>query len=350
MLFATPKSKQTNNFNLKEISAAVALRRRPGIESWHKLFCALLLGSLLALSSPGFDQWWLAWFMVAPFLVLLKYCTGNRESLACGLFFGLGYHLLTLRSYLGIGAASGGGSLSFGWELSLFVWLVQAFELSLPIMAFAWLINSLPLRPGYLPYFKRPFFPYLVAVPLLWIFLNWGLSIGHSLTAIWQWVPLPPVDIDSLAYSQYSQLPVIQIARYIGPAGIECLLLLVNATIAAVCVELVNVQYRPVERVDLISPRLGALVDLCLAVAIVGFVYLLGNADLVRMFFAVNDQTIQEHLSSEIGQPNVPVGLFRLERTAFVLRERKSLLGPLMDHSIYALLTNLCILWNSHSR
>ncbi len=310
MVFVSSKSKQKDQFNLQEISAGAALRRRRGIELWHKLLGAYLLGAVLALSSPGFDQWWLAWFMVAPFLVLLRYCRGNGQSLLCGLFFGLGYHLLALRSYLGITSSiAGHGGVSSASQLSILIWFVQAFELSLPVVAFAWLVNSLPLRPGYLPYFKRPFFPYLIGVPILWIFLNWGLSIAHPIRDLWQWAPLPPVAIDCLAYSQYCQLQIVQLAKYIGPAGIEFLVLLVNAAIAAVCVELVNVQERPVERVDLISPRLGSLIDLGIAVLIVSFVYLLGSMELGRLIFGGVELTDKDYSVSELNQPQVPVGI-----------------------------------------
>src|ERR1700678_1823161 len=99
MIFGTTKSIRTDKFNLKGLSAAAASKRSIGLASWQKLGLAILAGMLLAFSSPGFDQWWLAWFMVAPFLVLLTKCHSNSQSILCGLFYGLGYHLVALHFY-----------------------------------------------------------------------------------------------------------------------------------------------------------------------------------------------------------------------------------------------------------
>ena len=144
------------------------------------------------------------------FLVLLTKCRSNSESLLCGLFFSFGYHLLALRFYAGAHL-----------HMPLLIWFVQVALLSLPTVVFAWLINALPLRPGYIPYLQRPFFPYLISVPLLWIFLHQGLAIANPFAAIWQLAPLPPIAIDALVYSQYNQLAIIQSCKFIGSFGVE---------------------------------------------------------------------------------------------------------------------------------
>jgi len=320
MIFGTTKSKQSDKFNLKELSATATSHRSAGLTIWQQSGLAMLTGLLLAFSCPGFDQWWLAWFMLAPFLVLLTKCRSNSQSLSCGLFFGLGYHLLALRFYAGThfhinGQAQYGHGYDF-WsgQLSLLIWFVQATLLSLPTVAFAWLVNALPLRPGYIPYFQRPFFPYLVSVPLLWIFLHRGLAIASPLAALWQLAPLPPIAIDALPYSQYSQLAIIQSAKFIGSFGVEFLLLLVNAAIASFLMELVKVQDRPVERVDLISPRLGAIMDLAIALGLVGFLSFYGAGEIMHQTFAAGDVTLtgsigKDYLNSEANQPKIPVGI-----------------------------------------
>ncbi len=294
MIFGTTKSKQANKFELKDLSATASSHRRTELAAWQNLGLSLTTGLALAFSSPGFDQWWLAWFMVAPFLVLLTKCRGNSQSLLCGLFFGLGYHLLALRFYAGAnfhvnGQSQYGHEYIFSGQLPLVMWFIQAILLSLPAVAFAWLVNAMPLRPGYIPYFQRPFFPYLISVPLLWIFLHHGLAVAHPLAAIWQFAPLPPIAIDALPYSQYSQLAIIQSAKFIGSFGVEFLLLLVNAAIASFLMELVNVQDRPVERLDLISPRLGAVVDLGIVAGLIGLIYFLGVAEIMHQTFAAED-------------------------------------------------------------
>jgi len=310
MIFSTKKSIRTDNFNLKGLNAA-ASRRHVGFVLWQKLMLSLIAGLVLAFSSPGFDQWWLAWFMVAPLLVLLTKCQGSRQSILCGLFFGMGYHLLSLRFYAGTHIHFNEQSQFF-----LLIWFGQALLLSLPTMAFAWMLNSLPLRPGYIPYFQRPYFPYLVSVPLLWIFLHRGLAVAHPLNLMWQLSPLPPIAIDALSYSQYSQLTIIQLASWSGSLGVEFLLLLVNAAVASFLVELIQVQDRPVERVDAISPRLGAVVDLSIVAALVGLVYFLGITKIRSTNFYAGDVIVnglvgKKYFDNESNQPKIPLGIFR---------------------------------------
>ncbi len=308
MVFVTEKIKQANKFTLDELSSKKAIKRRPGLRTWHKVVIALVTGAVLALSGPGFDQWWLAWFMVAPFLVLLTFCHKNIDALLSGLFFGLGYHLISLHYYLALALPNSGQSV-LSWQMSTLIWLAQALALSLPTMIFAWLICFLPLRPGYIPYFKRPFFSYLITVPLLWVFLHWGLAIARPLAKIWQVMPLPPIAIDPLAYSQYCVLEMLQLIKYFGPCGLEFILLLVNAVLAALFIEIIRTQERPVERVDLISPRWGAFVDLFVAFIIVGASYGLGQAQIRQYLQQADDAKFGSDANTEIGQPILPVGL-----------------------------------------
>ena len=192
MVFVTAKSKQSNKFSLDGFNAKKAVKSHSELSTWQKLAFVAVTGALLALSSPGFDQWWLAWFMVAPLLVVLSFCHRNTESLLVGLFFGLGYHLVSLHYYFYMAFKGDGHSLT-NWQTAFLIWIVQAVMLSLPTAVFAWLIGCLPLRPGYMPYLRRPFFSYLLSVPLLWVFLHWGLSIAHPFSQIWQAANLPYV-------------------------------------------------------------------------------------------------------------------------------------------------------------
>jgi len=309
MIFSTNKSIKADNFSLKGMNAAA--RRPTGFLLWQKLALALIAGMILAFSSPGFDQWWLAWFMVAPFLVLLTKCRSSSQSILCGLFFGLGYHLLSLRFYIGTHI-----HLNEQSQLALLIWFGQALLLSLPTMAFAWMLNSLPLRPGYVPYFQRPFFPYLISVPLLWIFLHRGLAVAHPLNLIWQLSPLPPVAIDALSYSQYNQLAIIQLTSWLGSFGLEFLLLLVNAAVASFLVELIQVQDRPVERVDAISPRLGSVIDLAVVATLAGLIYFLGAMKIRNIIPSAKDVSAnapveKNYFNSECNQPKIPLAVWR---------------------------------------
>ena len=300
MVFVTEKIKQTNKFNLDGLEAKRVVKKAPGLSPWQKFFIALISGSILALASPGFDQWWLAWFMLAPFLVLLAFCHRNIEPLLVGLAFGFAYHLISLHYYFSMTDSSR--------QVSMIVWLIQAFMLSLPTVGFAWLISFLPLRPGYIPYFQRPFFSYLIGVPLLWVFLHWGLSITYPLTNVWKFAPFPPLPTDSLIYSQYSLLPMLQVLKYIGPSGLEFLLLLVNSAIAACIIEFIKTKEGPVERVDAISPRAGSLLDLFGALVLIGALYYFGKANITNSI-KQSKEFLEYDKSNERTQPILEVGI-----------------------------------------
>ncbi len=73
MIFVTEKIKEKNKFNLEGLRAKRAIKKSTGLAAWQKISVAIISGIILALAGPGFDHWWLAWFMVAPFLVLLSF-------------------------------------------------------------------------------------------------------------------------------------------------------------------------------------------------------------------------------------------------------------------------------------
>ncbi len=89
--------------NLGPTSSVAWLQR---FTSFEKLPFAFAFGCLLGLSSPGFDQWWLAWFGVAPLLVLLRGCSGRMEAFLTGISFGIGFFLVSLSWCLGLFSAA----------------------------------------------------------------------------------------------------------------------------------------------------------------------------------------------------------------------------------------------------
>ena len=70
--------------NLGPTSSVAWLERFAWFE---KLPFAFSFGCILGLSSPGFDQWWLAWVAVAPFLILVRGATSRWEAALTGLCF-----------------------------------------------------------------------------------------------------------------------------------------------------------------------------------------------------------------------------------------------------------------------
>lgn len=226
----------------------------------EKLPATLLFGGLLALSSPGFDCWWIAWFGLVPLLVLVRGCRGKAEALWTGLCFGLAYQLLAHRWLLDL------------YPLSMFqihdlvsllaaglMWLAESAHQATLMGVFALFIYMLPLRSGVVPYIQRPYFPYLLSIPLVWVFLNWVVGPSEL------FLGLP---VNQLAYSQAHLLPLIQICSFGGAQLLEALLLLANCALAALIFEFVPLlASRPTERCDRISSRAGALLDVAVVIA-----------------------------------------------------------------------------------
>src|SRR5215475_14175383 len=93
---------QAADISVEELSASPPQSWWQNFAGVDKLPFALGFGCLLGLSSAGFDQSWLAWCGLAPLLVLVAMCRRPAEAILVGFGFGLGYHLVALRWYLGL--------------------------------------------------------------------------------------------------------------------------------------------------------------------------------------------------------------------------------------------------------
>ena len=235
-----------------------SLLHRPSLleqVSWmYKLPLAFLAGGLLGLSCAGFDIWWLAWFLLAPLLILLRACHGKLEAAMTGLCFGLGYHCVSLSWLLGLAPLSWLGVHKFvGIQLSLLIWAVESLHQALLIAALSLVLYCLPMRSGFLPNIERPFYPALLTVPVIWVFLQWIVAPSELFIG---------TPINQLAYSQYRQLPLIQMSAILGSGCLDFLIVLTNVAIANVVLEFTKWAPRLGRRTDNLSPRFGSLVDL----------------------------------------------------------------------------------------
>ncbi|MBS1952826.1 MAG: apolipoprotein N-acyltransferase [Cyanobacteria bacterium SZAS-4] len=236
--------------NLGPTTSVAWLQR---FSSFEKLPFAFAFGCLLGLSSPGFDQSWLAWIGVAPLLVLLRGCSTRMEAFLTGLSFGVGFYLVSLSWCLGLFPLRWLGLDDWlGVQAAGLVWAVESVHEALLIGAFALMVFCLPLRAGYLPHFKRPFFPYLLSVPILWVFLQWTVGTSEFFVAM---------PVNQLAYSQAHQTQLIQIAKLGGSGLVDFLLILANCTVAEIFLEFSGAARRLQERIDQISPKAGCWVD-----------------------------------------------------------------------------------------
>ena len=267
------------------------------------------------MSSAGFEIWWLTWIGLAPLLVLLRGANTKLEAALVGLAFGLGYHSISLSWYLGLAPLSWLGFHEIvGYQVSMLIWLVESFHQSLLIGAFALLVYCLPLRAGFLPNLERPFFPYLIAVPLIWVFLQWMIAPSEI------FIGMP---INQIAYSQYKQLPLIQMASVGGSGSLDFLIVLVNATLANVILELTRLAKKLGERTDNFSTRFGSGFDLAIALIAVCGICSWGSARVT----AINKR-IDSATAMIVNSQTPPVSVAVVQGNVTIEEERLNVSKP----------------------
>lgn len=192
-------------------------------------FCAAAAaGSLLGLSAPGFNLWYLAWVGIVPLLLLIAASKNPWQAFLRGLVFGFCYNLIYLNWYLCLYPLDWLGFNQWqGMLLSCAAWLVVSFHQALIIGIFASVCRLLPTRGAFLPHLTegRLFLPSLITIPLAWVLLE--NKIGNAPDAL-------GVPWSMIEYSQWQQLPIIQIASWIGGIGLAFLMVAVNVSVAGV--------------------------------------------------------------------------------------------------------------------
>ncbi len=160
---------------------------------------------LLFCSFPNLNLFPLAWISIVPLLVALKHAKNWKSAFGIGyltgfLFFGgLLFAILLLYPYASIYATLLGYLLLVGYTALYFA-------------AFSTLVSLLPWRSGV-------WFP--LSVACIWAALEW---VRSWLLTGFAW--------GSVGYSQWNNLPGIQVASIIGVYGISFVVVLFNAGIA----------------------------------------------------------------------------------------------------------------------
>ncbi len=167
---------------------------------------SLLSGILLILSFPNFDLEFWAWFALVPLFYSVE-GKGPYQSFKLGFLTGLISFLGIL--YWIIVAVHTYGNVPL--VLSAFILLLLVVYLSLYIGAFAYLTRLLQNRSG---------LQITLFTPFLWVALEYLRSF---LLTGFPWA--------NLGYSQYLNLPFIQMADITGAYGLSFVILLVNATL-----------------------------------------------------------------------------------------------------------------------
>lgn len=237
----------------------------------EKVPLTLLCGGLLGFSCAGYGVWWLGWIGLAPLIVLIFGSRSRTEATVNGLLFGIAYHMVALHwlfelhpmDWLGIK-----GALSVA--VSGQIWFWEAFHQALLTALFALFVYCLPMRGGILPHWRRPRFPLLISVPLIWIFLQWVVAPSPWFLG---------VPIDQLAYSQAAMPEMVQVARFGGAQSVDFLLVLFNCAVAALLIDLTNIARPVVNRADVLSDRLGAIFDIVLVAAVASGLNSMGQSE-----------------------------------------------------------------------
>jgi len=264
----------------------------------EKLPVSLFFGGLLGLSAPTYGLTWLAFVGLVPLMVLIRGARSQLEALLIGLTFGLGYHLIGLSWYLGLHPLGWLGLNDFlGGQVVVLVWIAESFHEALLFAAFAWIVYCLPVRAGLLPATGRPFFPYIISLPLVWMFLQWVVGTSELFLSI---------PVHQLAYSQYANVWLIQSARFGGSGLTDFLLVLVNAVVAQLVLVRTGVARALSRRSDQFSQKFGSALDAILVALVLAGVLWWGAVQLNQTELS---SCLERDKNGKIETPNVPIAI-----------------------------------------
>ena len=218
-------------------------------------------GSVLALSSPGFDQSYVAWFGLVPFLFATFSSRTILQSFNRAFVFGAAYTMTYGHWLLSLHPAWSWLSPAYIGFTATFWWLICALHQGIVFGAMAAIMRKLPLNSGwFLEFNKRVKLPILVVFPLLWVVMlnklaNCPVTLGFPWTMV--------------EYSQYKNLELLQAAKFIGGIGIGALIVLVNT---ALFTSVVNVFPKLAPSLPPLKSRFSAIVSsVWVALLLVGF-------------------------------------------------------------------------------
>lgn len=171
------------------------------------LILALCSGILAMLAFPKFDLYFTAWFALVPLFICLEQEEDWKKALAAGFVFGL---VFASGAYFWLTSLSKWAGPA-GWA----AWAAFSLYQSLYCVLFAgiafFFMKNLPRYAG------------VFAVPAAWISVEWIRSLGEF-----------GAPGGLLGYTQYLNIPLIQIARFSGVYGVSFLIVMVNYGLAGV--------------------------------------------------------------------------------------------------------------------
>jgi apolipoprotein N-acyltransferase len=212
-------------------------------------FWAILSGILLTGAFPKVGFWLLGWVALIPLLIAVKNLT-IVQAFRIGFVSGL-VHFLTLLYWLLYTMQTYGG---LPFYLSIPVLFLLSAYMAIYIGLFAALMT---------PWTKTLSWSYLVAVPVLWVSLEY---VRGFLFTGFPW--------SFLGYSQFNQLHIIQISDIFGVYGVSFLIALANASFFLVLV--IVLEQQPSEQKKRIIP-FKAVQILSIFLVILGAVWTYGK-------------------------------------------------------------------------
>lgn len=207
---------------------------------------ALVSGAVLGLSAPGITLphiyglgvsfSLLAWFALAPLLLLTASSKSIWQAFFRGTVFGTAYNLVYQNWYLGLQPLDWLGFNNWqGCLLAGLAWLVISVHQGLIIGLFSAAAYLVPTTGQFLPESskKRLRLPALFIIPLLWILIVNKLGNAHMALG---------VPFAMLEYTQYKLISIIQIASIIGGIGLSYLIVMCNTVFATLIASYANLK------------------------------------------------------------------------------------------------------------
>ncbi|PWU02293.1 MAG: apolipoprotein N-acyltransferase [Candidatus Melainabacteria bacterium] len=282
---------------------ATSARNRNIFSTVGQHFASVFFGALLGLSAPGIGLWFYAWVGLIPLLILVASAKRKREAALKALLFGLAYNCVYLNWYLYLAPLDWLGFSDLESNLlagaALFI---VSFHQGLIFALFALIFRLLPLKSTMIGHWRsgQLSLPALWTIPLIWVVLVNKLGNAHCLTGV-PW--------SMLEYSQYKQLPLIQVASIIGGIGIEYLIVLVNVILSIGFVTL----SKTVKAKTFSVTGKGALALQGLTTLVVLL------AVLTYGFWRLNEKQVVATITLSVVQPNVNIEMQKSEHRYTVL-------------------------------
>ena len=166
---------------------------------------AILSGFLLTMAFPKIGLCWLAWFALVPLLIAIRHLS-PKNSFFIGFFAGL-VHYLTLVYWLAYTMSTYGHLPDY---LCVLILLLLSMYLALYVGVFSMALVRLCSNP----------YLCLLIGPLIWVSLEY---VRAFLISGFPW--------ELIGYTQFSQLPIIQISDIFGVYGVSFVILFSNTVI-----------------------------------------------------------------------------------------------------------------------